>query len=176
MKHLTRVLIGASLIIGGGVGWLSPGNSASAGQFQWPGQPYLRDWYGNYSYRDLQYDWWGCSGSWCWFGAVGSYTNIIASGYRYDSHGANVSDGSPPDLWEGIQVSLTSANTPYTRWADMSGDMHGDVTVTSSYCQTQACAFITSFQGDGAVLHSTRVSGASSGTCTLKKYPAAWSC
>ena len=166
---LLGLVLGATL--------LQPHRS-TAYSFDWPANPYESDYDGNYAYRDMWFEWWGCSGGWCWFGNMGTWANITSpsAGYHYDSWGA-VIEGSQNfyATWfngGALSPSWTYYNTPRTQYpGSLPVDMYGETVVQSGLCGNQYCAATGTFWTYASFLGSVVPAGSSYGYCDERWYP-----
>ena len=153
---------------------------AGGASFNWPGQPYQRDYYGNYAYEDFSFEWWGCSGNWCWFGNAAIYANITAfgSGYEFDSYGLLFGDeGSAwPNAWEGGATDMQYNNTPATIYPSLLADRYKSVDAQSALCETAYCASMGSYGRTASLLAAEVPNGSSTGSCWQKAYPVYYLC
>lgn len=159
-----------------------PHNRVAHGySFDWPTQPYLRDSYGNYSYRDMQFTFYGCGSGWCWFKDVGSYVHFVAdpsSGYHYDSWGFLIagSQAAVPNDWEWGSLYLHHGNTPFTKWGTRNVDMLLRTDVRVSQCQTSNCASVYNHVSYGSNLSAYVPAGSTTGNCYYKRLPLEYYC
>jgi hypothetical protein len=162
------------------------GRPGEATTFTWPTTPYLRDAYGNYAFRSMTADWWGCSSNWCWYGPVTSYVHIVAQpqfGYHYDSAGVLRSgSGQFQNNWNPAPLYLDYYNTP-RRWTpDLNPplvDLFGTVWVHTVHCETVLCYFIGTYASYGNLLsarfeYNTQYPGWQN--CNFKQYPYVTGC
>lgn len=156
---------------------------ASAVTFNWPTQPYLRDSWGNYAYRGMSTNWWGCGSGWCWFGQVTSYVNIVASpefGYHYDSAGVRRTGEAGANDWYAEDRYFDYYNTPAVWNPSLSSvDTYGTTYVHTTHCHTNACGFSSTYQEVGNTLGATipyNTTNPGWSNCGFKKLPHSYGC
>ncbi len=177
---ITALLL--SIIIGFAAVAPERSSRASAVTFNWSTQPYLRDAWGNYAYRGMSTNWWGCGSGWCWFGQVTSYVNIVASpefGYHYDSAGIlrSGTGGWFPNNWNGTSLYLNYYNTPYN-WSPTLTPTNVDLEGTA-YVHAAHCSFMVTYPDYGNILGATIPYNTTSpgwGNCGFKKLPHSYGC
>jgi hypothetical protein len=147
---------------------------AGAYGFDWLGQAYLADKWGNYGYADLTYYWTPNAGGMI-FSNVVSYRRIGSPrpGYQYNSWGAEMdapSDEFIPESHYQLQTITYSSGPVWltpplgTPWANVS------VTATVGACKGTSCGSWIFFP-DGARLEAHKPANSTYGVCQWRQYP-----
>lgn len=159
-------------------------NESDAYSFDWFGQPYMRDSYGNYALSDLTFNWTTWSQGWSWFSNINSYRNITSpsAGFRYDSYGAGVGADCCTGGWEGAGFYVNGynylhyGNTPYTIQTSLLVDLYGSVDVMFGVCRYSVCGSMVTMPSYGAMLWAWVQHYATSGQCVMRQFPQYWWC
>jgi hypothetical protein len=173
--------VGGLLLLAGIVsGFLAVSSAkvARGSTFNWPSTPYQMDQPGNYAYRDMTVDWWGCSGDWCWSGTVGAWANIAATtgGYEYDSWGALIYGSLIGQITYSAGTYMVYANTPFWIYTPSTwyGDFEGTIGAFSGVCNGSGCLPATF--GYQASFLEAHITGGTTGSCYERQYPVVYSC
>jgi hypothetical protein len=146
--------------------------------FDWLGQPYLRDYYGNYAYRDIFLSWSNWDGSgYSGLANPGSYVNFATTSYSYYSFGATADSAAPgTGLWDGGAQYLDYYNTPRWTYANVGHAIKGNTEVFFHHCAGQNCASPGLYTVYGSGFWAQIPGYATTANCVSKQTPVYYGC
>jgi hypothetical protein len=145
--------------------------------FNWTGSPYIADYWGNYSYRDLTAEWTAWSGIQTFTYNPVSYTYVASCSYDIDSY-ASLIDAQYFDSggeFDGQAWDVNCSNPPQYVVGDSGHYGWGDHDIFFAVCDTQNCASVLSMSF-GSMLAAYFYEGGTVAYCAYKHSPYANGC